>query len=151
MTLWRQCVNMQNTTGRGMLPRVVGRRDKEDFSVGVGWTVHPAGGFRLLDRNACPRGQGMLHAELPPRTLSVYKSLRMTKITYAMCKHVRRHRHDVACTYRSRDCEVHALLYRLWPGMLEIGCSALNSTEAGRTTDASWSYERTQNGKQSES
>ena len=32
----------------------VGRSDEEGFAVGLGWTFHSAGGFSLLDRNACP-------------------------------------------------------------------------------------------------
>ena len=36
---------------------------------------------------------------------------------------------------RSCDCDIHALLYRLRPGMLEIGCSAINSNRAGKIVD----------------
>ena len=54
---------------RGVLPRVIGRKDEEGFSLGLEWTFHSAGGFSLLDRKACPRGQAMLCAELPPWTL----------------------------------------------------------------------------------
>ena len=54
--------------GRGMLPRITGRSDEVGFTVGLGGTFHSAGDFSLLDRNACPRGQGVLYAELPPWT-----------------------------------------------------------------------------------
>ena len=39
---------------------------------------------------------------------------------------------DLTCTYRSCDCDINARLYCLLPGMLEIGCSAINSIRAGR-------------------
>ena len=44
---------------------------------------------------------------------------------------------DLAWTYRSCDCDIHALLYRLCPEMLEIRCSAINSIRAGMIVDDS--------------
>ena len=42
---------------------------------------------------------------------------------------------DLACTYRSCDYDIHALLYRLWPGMLETGCNVINSIRVGRIVE----------------
>ena len=53
------------TYGRDAL----GAKSWRETSMDVGWTFHSAGGFSQLDRNACPRGQGMLYCELPPWTL----------------------------------------------------------------------------------
>ena len=36
--------------GQGM-PRVIGRSDKEGFTVALGWMFHSASGFSLLDHN----------------------------------------------------------------------------------------------------
>ena len=44
-------------------------------------------------------------------------------------------RTDFACTHRPCDCDIHAMLYRLWPGMLEIGCSEIKSIGAERIMD----------------
>lgn len=51
-----------------MLAGVVSRRSEESFSVGLGLGFYTAGGCSLLDRNGCPRGQGMLYADLSPWT-----------------------------------------------------------------------------------
>ena len=83
--------------GRGILPRVVGRSAEEGFTVDLGLTFHSAGDFSLLDRNACPRGEGMMYAELPPWTLVLTN---VTHVKKAMYKLVKRHRYDLACTYR---------------------------------------------------
>ena len=106
------------------------------FHFGLGWAFRAAGGFCLLDHIACPRGQRMLCAELPPWT-SVFLNATNAKRIDAMYKHVKCAHifegiamNDFACTHCSCDCDNHALLYCFRPGTLGIGCSAINSTGA---------------------
>ena len=61
----------------------------------------------------------MLYAERPPWTL-VFFNATNAKRKFAMCKHVKCASmlksiamNDLACAYRSCDCDIHALLYRL--------------------------------------
>ena len=75
--------------------------------------------FCLLGQNACPRGQGMLYAELPPRTLVRFNATNAIRKN-AVFKHVKCAStfkciamNDFACPYHSCDCDIHALLYRL--------------------------------------
>ena len=102
-----------NTMGRGLLPQVVGRSDKGGFTEGVGWTFHSAGGFSLLDRNACPWGQGVLYVELPSWTLVFINAINVKrKCEFAnMLKGIAIHM-TLVVTYCSCDCDAHALLYR---------------------------------------
>ena len=58
----------------GSLSRRTGRSDEGGFTVGLGWTFHSAGSFSLLDRNACLKRQGMMYAELAPRTLEFFNA-----------------------------------------------------------------------------